>query len=138
MTYIFFILAVPLKLPDFRIVETNLWWSEIPVIKVLDNLSQSFLLVSIRSMHVGVQQTWYTTCLTSCQRLKTQDLRKYGNVRKISNLGGDLVSSLPSRNLTLTVAVKNTQKQISNFSCPVQFYWDVSILFQILCLGLQV
>ena len=49
-----FILDVPLKIPDFRIVETNLSWSEIPVSKVLDNLNKFFLLVSIRSVNVGL------------------------------------------------------------------------------------
>ena len=33
-----FILGVPLKLPDFRMVEASLWWSGRPVTKVLDNL----------------------------------------------------------------------------------------------------
>ena len=50
---------------------------------------------------------------------------KLGNVRKISNLGGDIAQCLVSlQELTLCQQqLKNTQKQIPNFSFPVQFYW---------------
>ena len=55
-----FILGVPLKLPDFRIVATNLWKSETPVSKVLDNLNRFLLLVSIRSIHAGLLKAcWF-------------------------------------------------------------------------------
>ena len=59
------------------------------------------------------------------KQLKTQDLRKLGNIRKISNLGGHIVQCLVSlQELRLCEQqLKNTQKQIPNFSFPVQFYW---------------
>ena len=52
-------------------------------------------------------------------------LRILGNIRKISNLGADIAQcpvSLPEIKLWQQQS-KNIQKQISNFSCPVQFYW---------------
>ena len=58
------------------------------------------------------------------ERLKTQDLRKYGNISKISNAGEDIAQrpvSLPEIKLWQQQS-KNSQKQISNFSCPVLFY----------------
>ena len=49
------------------------------------------------------------------ERLKTEDLRKLGNIRKISNLG---------REIKLATGVrKSTQKLISKFSNPIQFDW---------------
>ena len=48
------ILGVPLDFPDFRIIETSLWWSERQVSKSLDNLNRLFLLFSIRLIHVGL------------------------------------------------------------------------------------
>ena len=47
-------LGDPLDFPDFRIVETSLWWSERQVSKYLDNLDRLFLLFSIRSIYVGL------------------------------------------------------------------------------------
>ena len=58
-------------------------------------------------------------------RRKTQDLRKLGNIWKISNLCGDIAQcpvSLPEIKLQRYQS-KSTQKQTSDFSCPVQFYW---------------
>ena len=55
------------------------------------------------------------------ERLKIQDLRKLGNIRKISNLGGDIVSLQELK--LCQQQLKSTQKQIQNFSFPVQFYW---------------
>ena len=44
----------------------------------------------------------------------------------------------PSQKLNFgTSSSKNTQQQISNFSCPVQFLLDLFILFQTFCPGLQ-
>ena len=57
--------------------------------------------------------------------LKTQHLRKIGNIGKFLNLVGDIAQSpvsLPKIKLWQQKS-KNTQKQISNFSGPVQFYW---------------
>ena len=70
------------------------------------------------------------------ERLKTLNLRKLGNIRKISSLGGHTASCLVClQEIRLCQQqLKNTQKQI--FSCPVLL--DFSILFQILCPGLQV
>lgn len=49
------------------------------------------------------------------ERLKTEDLRKLVNIRKISNLG---------REIKLATGVrKSTQKLISKFSNPIQFDW---------------
>ena len=59
------------------------------------------------------------------KRLKTQDLRRFKNIRKISNLGGDfLINQCPVSLKEIKVWQqwsKNTQKQIPKFSCPVQF-----------------
>ena len=49
-----FNISVPLNFPDFRRIETSLWWSERSVSKALNNLNRIFLLVSIRSIHVGL------------------------------------------------------------------------------------
>ena len=59
------------------------------------------------------------------KRLKTQVLRKLGNVRKISNMGGHIAQCLVSLQepRPCEQQSKNTQKQIPNFSVPVQFYW---------------
>ena len=42
------------KPPDFRTVQTSLWWSDKPVSKVLDHLSKLSLLPNIKSMQLGV------------------------------------------------------------------------------------
>ena len=59
------------------------------------------------------------------ERLRTQDLRKLGNIRKISTLGGHMAQCLVSiQELRLYQQhLKNTQKHVPNFSFPVQFYW---------------
>ena len=58
------------------------------------------------------------------ETLKTQNFRKLGTIRKFSNLGGDITQcpvSAPEIKLWQQQS-KNTQKQILNFSVPVQFY----------------
>ena len=58
------------------------------------------------------------------ERIKTQDLRNLGNIRKISNLGGGKVQcpvSLQEIRLRQQQS-ETTQKSISNFSFPVQYY----------------
>ena len=58
------------------------------------------------------------------KRLKTWDFRKEGNIRKISNLGGDIAQypvSLTRIKLWQQQS-KITQKYVPNFSCRVQFY----------------
>ena len=52
------------------------------------------------------------------------DLRKLGNIRKISNLGGYRAQCLVSlQELRLCKKqLKNTEKQIPNFSFPLQFF----------------
>ena len=42
------------KPPDFRTVQTSLWWSDTPVSKVLDHLNKLSLLPNIKSMQLGV------------------------------------------------------------------------------------
>ena len=56
---------------------------------------------------------------------KTQDLRKLGNIRKISNLGGHIAQCLVSlQEIRLwQQQLKYTQNLIPNFSFLVQFYW---------------
>ena len=56
--------------------------------------------------------------------LNIQDLRKLGNIRKISNLGGHIAQCLVSlQELRFCQQqLKNTQKQIPNFSSSIQFY----------------
>ena len=49
-----FILGVPSKLRNFRIVQTSLWWPERQVSKLFDNLNRFFLLASISSVQVGL------------------------------------------------------------------------------------
>ena len=41
MQFLFFFDG-PLKLPDFIVVEINLWWSDKPVSNVLENLNKGF------------------------------------------------------------------------------------------------
>ena len=73
------------------------------------------------------------------ERIKTQDLRKKGNIRKISKLGWDIAQcpvSLPETKLAIAVQ-KHAKVDIKLFlTSPVLL--DFSILFQILCPGLQV
>ena len=62
------------------------------------------------------------------ERLKTKgimDLRKLGNIGKISNCGGEYPNvQFISHKLNFgNSSQKNTQKQISTFSFPIQFYW---------------
>ena len=59
------------------------------------------------------------------EQLKTQDLRKLGNIRKISNLVGHIAQCLVSlQGFRLwKQQLKNKQKQIPNSPFPVQFYW---------------
>ena len=61
----------------------------------------------------------------AAERLKTQDLRKLGNIRKISNLSGYIAQCLVSlQKLRLCQQqLKNTQKHIPNVSFPVKSYW---------------
>ena len=65
-------------------------------------------------------------CLTSYQTtsdLGSQDLGKLENIKKISNYGGDITqcqASFPEIKLWQQ-QLKNTQKQISNFSIPAHF-----------------
>ena len=69
---------------------------------------------------------WYSKLsIRVAERLKTQDLKKIGNIRKILNLGGHITQGLVSlQELRLCQQqLKKTQKQIPNFSFPVQFYW---------------
>ena len=71
---------------------------------------------------------WYSKLGTRvAEQLKTQGLRKLENIRKISNLGGHIAQCLLSlQELRLCQQqLKNTQKQIPNFSSPVQFYWII-------------
>ena len=58
------------------------------------------------------------------KRLKTEDLRKSGNLNKTSNLGGDIVQwpVLLAQIQLWQQQSKNMPKQISNFSCSVRFY----------------
>ena len=59
------------------------------------------------------------------ERLKTQDLRKPGNIRKVTNSSG-LIAQCPFSLQKIRLwqqQLKDTQKQIPNFSFPVQFYW---------------
>ena len=57
--------------------------------------------------------------------LKKQDIKKLGNIRKVSNFGGHISQCLVSpKELRLCQQqLKNTQKQIPNFYFLVQFYW---------------
>ena len=61
------------------------------------------------------------------ERLKTEDLRKLGNIRENSNLDGLIAQCLVSfQKLRLCQQqLKNTQKQIPKFSSPFQFYWII-------------
>ena len=54
-------------------------------------------------------------------------LRKLGSIQKISNLGGHIAQCLASLQelRTFQQQLKNTQKQIPNFSSPLQFYWII-------------
>ena len=90
-------------------------------------------------MELDIQQTKPSVRVTSSftEQFKAQDLRKLGNIGKISNLVGDIAQcpvSLPEMKLW-QLQSKNMQKQISNFSSPVQFYW-IS-LWSNICPGLQ-
>ena len=67
------------------------------------------------------------------------DLRKLGNIKKISNLGVHIAQCLVSlQELRLCLQqflahfAKNTQKQISNFSSPVQLCWIFQFVQNIL------
>ena len=62
--------------------------------------------------------------LQVAKQRKALDLRKLGNIREISNLGGHIAQCLVSlQELRLCQQqLKNMQKQIPNFSSPVQFY----------------
>ena len=55
------------------------------------------------------------------KRVKSQDLRKLGNYRKILNLV-ECPASLQEIKLWQQ-QLKNTLAQVLNFSCSVQFYW---------------
>ena len=53
-----------------------------------------------------------------------QDLRKLGNIRKMSNLGGQIAYCLVSlQKLRLCQQQLKTCKTDRNFSSPIQFYW---------------
>ena len=91
------------------------------------------ILVKIRftssKTKLDIQYSKLGTRVTSrvAERLKTQDLRKLGNIRKISSLGGHIAQCLVSlQELRLCqLQLKNTQKQVPNCSSPVQFYWII-------------
>ena len=72
--------------------------------------------------------------LTSCRTTQAQDLRKLGNIRKISKLNGDKAQSPVSLQETplWQQQSKIKQKWISNFSFPVQYYWISLFCFSIL------
>ena len=87
----------------------------------------SFGLILQLQMKIDIQYSKLGIQVSSrvAERLKTQDFRKLGNVRKISKLGEHIVQCLASlQELRLCEQqLKNTQKQIPNFSFPAQFYW---------------
>ena len=65
------------------------------------------------------------SCLTSVERLKTQDLTKFGKIGKTANLGGDIAQcpvSLPEIKLWQQQYPK-IWKNRQNVSFSVQFYW---------------
>ena len=64
-----------------------------------------------QNMISGINKLVIRVASRVAKQLKTVDLRKWGNVRKISNSGGDsLVHSLPPRNETLAIAVRKYAK----------------------------
>ena len=76
--------------------------------------------VDVQYSKLGIQVTSRVA-----ERLKTQGLRKLGNIRKISDLGGHIVQCLVflQELRFCQQKLKNTQKQIPNVSFSIQFYW---------------
>ena len=83
---------------------------------------------------------WAGLCAHTRNKKKTYDLRKKGNVRKISSLGGknSLATCLSSRNKTLVIAIKKHAKVDIKLFWPFPVLLDFSALFQIFCPELHV
>ena len=109
---------------------------------ILVKIFWNFTMLQYRSDQPQVKRNMISSianlvCTRVAERLKTQEIRKYQENVKFGWRHSP-APSLPPRNYTLAIAVKNHAKvdiKLS-LSCPVLL--DFSIPFQILCPGLQV
>ena len=95
------------------------------ILELYNVLVQIRFTTSERKLEVQYSKLVIRVASRVAERPKTYDFRKLGNVRKTSNLGGHIAQCLVSlKELRLCKQqLKSTQKQILNFSFPVQFYW---------------
>ena len=95
------------------------------ILELYNILVQIRFTTSKRKLDIQYRKLGIRVALRVAEWLNTQDLRKLGHVKKISNLGGDIAQCLVFlRELRLfEQQLKNTQKQIPKLFFPVQFYW---------------
>ena len=95
------------------------------ILELYNILVQIRFTTSERKLDIQYSKLGIGVASPVVERLETQDLRKLGNILRISNLGGDRAQCLVSlQELTLCEQqLKNMQKQIPKFSFPAQFYW---------------
>ena len=93
-------------------------------------LVQIQFTTSKRKLDIQYSKLGIRVASKAAERLKTQ----LENVRKISNLNGHIAQCLISlQELGLREQqLQNTQKQIPNFSFPVQFYWITPFVLNVL------
>ena len=88
------------------------------------------VLVQIRLTSSKIKRDIYCckrgTRVASRVAEQPKDLGKFGNIRKISNLGGDIkLSPVSLQEVQIwQQQLKNTQKYISDFSSPIEFHWN--------------
>ena len=96
------------------------------ILKLYNTLVQIRFTTSKTKLDIQYKKLGIRVASRVTERLKTQDLRKLGNIRKMSNSGDHLAQCLVSlqvQELRLSEQhLKNMQTQILNFSFPVQFY----------------
>ena len=100
------------------------------ILELFNNLVQ--VQIATSKTKLGLQYNKLGTRVVSrvAESLRTQDLRKLGNIQKMSNVGGDIAqcSVLFAEIKVEPQQSKNTQYYISNFSSLVQFYC-ISLLY---------
>ena len=102
------------------------------ILELYNNLVQASFTTSKTNLDMWYKYNKLSILVASRvgKRFKTKDLRKLGNIRKVSN---SLWQFFLKRNQALKIAVKKTKKIDTKVSFSVHFLLDFSILFQLFC-----
>ena len=113
------------------------------ILELFNNLVQVQIATSKTKLALQYNKLGTRVVSRVAESLRAQDLRKLGNIKKPSNIGGDIAYCpvLVAEIKFEPQQSKIMQNQISNFSSLVQFYWNSLLCakyFVVYCVSKQI